>query len=181
MNKKDVMNWLQAVEDKATNYVKEEYETKKKIEERKILDEGMFTIRIYALQKKVNELHAIAQTLAIDMHEDKNVHMDTYGSVASILSHRIGKDTLYEDMANRSDFRGTKLPNMKEEYRELRKEVSDNYNKVRMVMNKLQGADKCIEYLKEIGFDVSELKTIEETALLVEIDKTKLFVCGDNK
>ena len=40
---------------------------------------------------------------------------------------------------------------------------------------------RCIEYLKELGFDVSSLEKLEHTEVAVQLDKQYLFVCGDNK
>ena len=38
------------------------------------------------------------------------------------------------------------------------------------------------EYLEAIGFDISSVRKGDDcVALSVDIDKTKLFVCGDNK
>ena len=40
---------------------------------------------------------------------------------------------------------------------------------------------RCMEYLKELGFDVSSLEKLEHTEVAVQLDKRYLFVCGDNK
>ena len=40
---------------------------------------------------------------------------------------------------------------------------------------------ECMEYLKELGFDVSSLEKLEHTEVAVQLDKRYLFVCGDNK
>ena len=36
-------------------------------------------------------------------------------------------------------------------------------------------------YLEETGFDISSLKESKNTQLVAKVDKSKLFVCGDNK
>ena len=42
-------------------------------------------------------------------------------------------------------------------------------------------AKRCVEYLKELGFDTSSLEKLEHTEVAVQLDKRYLFVCGDNK
>ena len=59
-------------------------------------------------------------------------------------------------------------------------EVRFNYKKVYMVSKDMSSAKKIAEYLEGLGFDISTLKEDEMKYLSTDIDKSKLFVCGEN-
>ena len=45
----------------------------------------------------------------------------------------------------------------------------------------MSSAKKIAEYLKGLGFDLSNLEEDEMKSLVANIDKSKLFVCGERK
>ncbi|CAI3202323.1 hypothetical protein CNEO2_2920001 [Clostridium neonatale] len=49
-----------------------------------------------------------------------------------------------------------------------------------MVSKDMSSAKKIAEYLEGLGFDISTLKEDEMKYLSTDIDKSKLFVCGEN-
>lgn len=53
--------------------------------------------------------------------------------------------------------------------------------KVYIVSKSMSSAKKIAEYLEGLGFDLSSLKEDEMQALVADIDKSKLFVCGERK
>jgi len=60
-------------------------------------------------------------------------------------------------------------------------EVEFNYKKVYIVSKGMSSTKKIVEYLESLGFDLSTLKEDEMKYLSTDIDKSKLFVCGENK
>ena len=67
-----------------------------------------------------------------------------------------------------------------EVFSKYKEKVRFNYKKVYMVSKDMSSAKKIAEYLEGLGFDISTLKEDEMKYLSTDIDKSKLFVCGEN-
>lgn len=181
MKKKDLMNFIDAVEIKAVRSVKEKFNLQIEIEKKCILKEQGYTERIAKIQKKVNDLFTESQALYLDMKEDITVRYDYYYNTATELQSYSGKRIIFSKDLDHCKFNGGKVELIRND-RELEiKAVKDNYSKVRVVCDSYTSANKISEYLKALGFDLSTLEGKENQALTVKIDKSKLFVCGDNK
>jgi arginyl-tRNA synthetase len=181
MKKKDLILFIDKVEQKAIKSVKERYEKLIEEEKIKILKEKDYAARINKVQRKVNDLFSEAQDLVLDMKEDITVRYEYYYDIAKQLSSFTGKDRILENVKYNGKFDGGSVQLIRNECERELEAVKDNYKKVRVVVDSFTSANKIAEYLKELGFDLSSLEKQECTALVCEIDKTKLFVCGENK
>ena len=61
-----------------------------------------------------------------------------------------------------------------------RKRVSREYDTLIEKVRRIRRPEKAVQYLKDLGFDVSSLVALD-TGNKESIDKKLLFVCGDNK
>ena len=181
MRKKDLMEFINAVERKAVKSVKEKFSLQIKNQKDYILRKQGYTDRITKIQKKVNDLFTESQALYLDMKEDVTVRYDSYYDVSSQLRNYTGKDSVSSEISERCKFNGGTVELIRNSRDIEIKEVNDNYNKVRVVANSYHSAIKISEYLKALGFDLSVLENKENSALTVKIDTSKLFVCGENK
>jgi hypothetical protein len=181
MKKKDLMLFIEKVEVKAVKSVEEKYRKLIEDEKLKVLENNGYTKRINVIQKKVNDLFTEAQTLMLDVNEDVSVRYEGYYNIAQTLSSYTGKTTIFESIKKCGKYDGGSVELIKDElYREVQL-VKENYKKVKVVANSYLNAAKIAEYLKGLGFDLTSLEKQESTALVCEIDKSKLFVCGENK
>lgn len=67
------------------------------------------------------------------------------------------------------------------EYYKERKEVSKNYSIVREELNSAKSGKQCHQILVDLGFDTSSIEKEVESKTIKEVDKSKLFVCGETK
>lgn len=87
---------------------------------------------------------------------------------------------LKSSIVNNCSFQG-EVQKLKDAKNKEIKEVKANYHKVRVVSKSMSSAKKIAEYLKGLGFDLSSLEEDEMKSLVADIDKSKLFVCGERK
>lgn len=180
MRKKDLLLFLDKVEHKAIKSVQDNFD--KLINEAEInaLDRK-YSYRIQKIQKKVNDLFDEAQTLMLDLREDIDIKYDYYYDIVHSLCDWNGKSNIYDSILKHSRFTAKSVETLKQSKDKELEAVTANYLKVRSVCERLPNGAKAAEYLEGIGFDLSSVKEIENTALLPQIDKSKLFVCGENK
>ena len=184
MRKRDLMDFIEVVENKALRSVRERHDKIIIAEKIKIMGEGGYTDRIKKIQKEVNSLYAIANKLSNDMQNDIKVKYPvySYSDLACKLRDFTTKNCIQNEMTRQSKFEGSKIPLLlKEKETELRG-VEENYNKVKMVSRTKRYGKDVAEYLEGLGFDISSVRKGDDcVALSVDIDKKLLFVCGDNK
>ena len=67
---------------------------------------------------------------------------------------------------------------MKDKIRTMRKEINRNYENLIFNVKNMKNAKLACEYLKEVGFDVSNIEVKEKvcTSLAANIDTTYLFI-----
>jgi len=178
------MDFIDVVEKKAVRSVTERHD-KIIIEAKEDLFEiGGFNKRIEDIQNLTNSLQIEAQKLVLDMSDNVCIGYPSYNS--NDLLHSInsftGKDKIKGQMFYRSDFSGSSIPLLAKAKNLEIDEVRKNYNLVRYVCNNKSNANEIAEYLEGIGFDISSVRKGDDcVALSVKLDKSKLFVCGDNK
>lgn len=181
MRKKDLLLFLDKVEHKAIKSVEEHFDKLIDVAKINVLAEKKYTERIEKLQKKVNNLFAEAQELTLDIGEDIDIKFSYYYTVPYDLQHWNGKSNIYDSILKHSRFSAKSVETLKQAKNKEVDAVKANYLKVRVVCERLANGAKVAEYLEGIGFDISSIKDIENKALIPQIDKTKLFVCGENK
>lgn len=181
VKKRELMEFIDKVEHKAVESVQDRYEKLIDAEKIKILTDQGYMDRIIKIQREVNKLFTESQNLVLDMKEDVTVRYEEYYNVAYRLNQFTGKKEILNDVLREGKFDGGSVEKIRTERDKEIKDVKANYHKVRVVCQDMANGAKVAEYLKGLGFDISSLEKEESTALMCEIDKSKLFVCGENK
>lgn len=183
MKKRDLMNFIDAVEHKAIKSVTERHDKIINDAKEELFEKNGFNERIKKVQNKVNSLQIEAQNLVLDLNENIEIN---YPKGRYDLCHRLnehtGKSTLKENILYASTYKGGQIPLLiKAKEKELQG-VQENYAKVRYVSHSKTCAKDVGIYLEAVGFDISSVRAGDDCmALSVELDKSKLFVCGENK
>ncbi len=178
MNKKDYLNFIERVEQKAIESVTKRYNKEIKAAKEEALSKYAEKIKKY--QAEYNNLSKNIRELLSELGADREVgYKNYYGSIESFLSNLEG-NTISSRIINNSSFSGKVQKIVDERDKEI-KAVESNYTKVYMVSKSLANAKKIDEYLVGLGFDTSSIKEDEMQYLSTDIDKSKLFVCGERK
>jgi len=175
MNKKDLLEFIERVEYKAVSSVEERWN--KKIEEARKNAISKYSKKIDMYQSSFNNFSTNLTNLLTDMKED----LET----AYSGNHRINDGLRYLSniktrIIDDCSFNGEVMKLRQEEEKEI-EAVRFNYKKVYIVSKGMSSTKKIVEYLEALGFDLSTLKEDEMKYLSTDIDKSKLFVCGENK
>ncbi|WP_315066517.1 hypothetical protein [uncultured Clostridium sp.] len=175
MNKKDLLEFIERVEHKASKSVTERWD--KKIEEAEEKAISKYSEKINMYQSTFNNFSTNLSNLLADMTED----LETAFTGSWDISNSLDKLSKIQYQINRRcDFKG-KVMKLKQAKNKEIEEVEFNYKKVYIVAKGMSSANKIAEYLEGLGFDLSTLKEDEMKYLSTDIDKSKLFVCGENK
>lgn len=175
MLKKDLLEFIGRVEHKAIRSVENSFN--KKIEDKKQELLSIYKDRIDQLQFSFNLFSTNLTLLLTDMKEDKEVAYSGNWRITDSIKHLSNLETL---ISNSCSYRGEVQKLINEANKEI-ESVKDNYHKVYVVSKSMSSAKNIEEYLEGLGFDLSSLKEDEMIALVADIDKSKLFVCGENK
>lgn len=184
MKKRDLMDFIDLVEAKAVRSVTTRHDKIINAVKEDLFVKGKYNSRIQKIQDQVNSLQQEAQNLKLDMSDDNELNYPRHKSydLPYYLSNFVGKIHIKEQLLKDCEFSGGKIPLLiRAKDIEIR-EVKANYDKVKYVCKNKTAAKDIAEYLEGIGFDISSVRKGDDcVALSVEIDKSKLFVCGDNK
>lgn len=174
--KKDVYDFLEKVEAKAIKSVEQKYKNMIKDSKEKRSVNYMKDIRgiITKIEKLYNESEKLFEEHKILYADNANYsnlyYMKYYLTNCLHTAQSINFYDIKEDEMEQQS-----MLEMKQEINEVKKE----YAKLKHYA-KNNSAKESYNLLKEIGFDVSSLEQ-QETSLITKADKSKLFVCGDNK
>ena len=174
MNKRDLLDFIERVQHKAVRSVEDRFE--KEIEKKKSEVLSKYEDNINLLQNTFNRFSTNLTNLLTDMKEDKEVAYSGNWSISNSLENlnnmktRISSSCYFEGQVQ-------KLKDQRDKEIEA---VKANYHKVYVGSKSMSSAKKIAEYLEGLGFDLSSLKEDEMKALVADIDKSKLFVCGEN-
>lgn len=175
MVKKDLLEFIERVEHKAIKSIGVRFDKEIEIKkEEEVLSK--YEYKIDLLQDTFNRFSTNLTNLLTDMKEDKEVGYN--GSYAISNGQDYLKNIKFK-IKNSCSFQG-EVQKLKDQMDKEIKEVKDNYHKVYMVSKSMSSSKKIAEYLEGLGFDLSSLKEDEIKALVADIDKSKLFVCGEN-
>lgn len=172
--KKDIYDFLQKVEAKAVKSVEKKYNDM--ILESKKERTSNYIKQMQEFSNKVAKLYEESQTLVEyygDLYPNKwsSLHY-LESSLENALRHCNGIEAR-EVKSN--GYEKQLLLNKREELNAVQKE----YAKL-MHYAKNNSAKESYNLLQELGFDVSSLAQTEQ-AIIEKADKSKLFVCGENK
>lgn len=175
MRKPDLLEFIEKIKEKAVKSVEERYD--KKIKTTKDNAMKKYDEKIAMYQDSFNRFVTNVTNLVTDMKEDIEVAYD--GSYA-IQNGFCYLKNIRESIIDSCEFKGEVQMIKDSKDREL-DEVKKAYNTVYAVCKSMNSANRIAEYLEELGFDISSVKDKNMTALVAQVDKSKLFVCGDKK
>ncbi|MEW9989218.1 hypothetical protein [Clostridium butyricum] len=175
MRKPDLLEFIERVKQKAVKSVEEKWN--KEIQEAKDKAISKYTEKLDMCQSAFNNFSTNLTNIITDMKDDLEVAYSSSYDVQTGLKYL---SNIKDNISISCSFKGEvqRLKDAKE--REI-KEVQDNYHKVYVICQSMGSANRIAEYLEELGFDISSVKDKNMTALVAQVDKEKLFVCGDNK
>ncbi len=174
MLKKDLLSFIERVEKKALISVRRKWNEEIKNKENEVM--GKYKEKISMYQGAFNRFSSNLTELLTDMREDIEIGYTGSTYVSNGLNYLT---TLNSSIKNCCQFNGevAKLRDLRNKEIE---EVELNYKKV-WAVSKTMTPKKIEEYLTGLGFDLSSLQEDEMKYLSTDIDKSKLFVCGENK
>lgn len=185
MTKKILLKWLE--EQKAIAIEKAKTA---QTEELAAYDAKLYeTVGLDAVASKVQALLTEAEQVVIDWHKE---HSDLigegrtgyYGTIHNVLYSWLHSETAtrgqlisYEISKDTAGQRA-----LQSKHSELCRQIEKNYDAVIMNVSRVANAKLGVEYLKELGFDMSSLETLadrpSETALALPIDTRFLLLGG---
>lgn len=182
MTKKVLIKWLEQLKSKALSTVDEQRRTALKKYDEELYEK----VGLREIADKVQALFTEADRLVTEWHAKYEEYLVTsgryYGSVHGVCYDFIcGKDATYNRMKSR-EFAEDSKPRVafRRQFDTLRNEVGENYDNVLLNVQRLKDAKLGMDYLKELGFDLTELLAQDnapvETALAVPIDTRFLFI-----
>ncbi|MBS4958176.1 MAG: hypothetical protein KHZ99_14165 [Clostridium sp.] len=174
MIKKDLLEFIERVEKKAIKSVEDRFN--KEIENKKDEVLSKYEEKINMYQDTFNRFSANLTNLLTDMKEDLEV---AYSGNYYIKDGLRYFSNIKNRISSSCNYQG-EVQKLKDKKNKEVEEVQANYKKVYIVAKSMSSAKKIAEYLEGLGFDLSSLKEDEMKALVADIDKSKLFVCGEN-
>ncbi len=179
LTKKEVSAFLDRMEARAHAAAKEAYEAAVKAEEQRIFDNSKAARIIEGMQPVVDTL--IKSNEALNTELKNSPEMSYCGSGYYGLTYYLSNiDNVKAVVLERIEFESRKLSRLVTEFEETQRKITANYAAIRADLKNKSKAAQCVEYLREVGFDVSELEKLECTAVAVALDKRYLFI-GINK
>lgn len=175
MNKKDLLEFIERVERKAIRSVEDRFN--KEIEDKKNEVLAKYEEKISMYQDTFNRFSTNLTNLLTDMNEDLEVAYSSNYYIKDGLKYLSNIKNIISSSCN---FQG-EVQKLKDKKKKEVEEVQANYKKVYIVAKSMSSSKKIAEYLEGLGFDLSSLKEDEMKALVADIDKSKLFVCGERK
>ncbi|GAA0763754.1 hypothetical protein [Clostridium sartagoforme] len=174
MVKKDLLEFIERVEQKAITSVEKRFS--KEIEAKKKEALTKYEDKLDMLQDTFNRFSTNLTNLLTDMKEDMQVCYNGDWKIRDGLNYlKYIKGRVEEGCS----FQG-EVQKLKDQRNKEIEEVKVNYKKVYIVSKNMSNAKKIAGYLEGLGFDLSSIKEDEMNALVADIDKSKLFVCGEN-
>lgn len=175
MRKADLLDFIERVKHKAIKSVEAKWN--EEIQKKKSEIIAKYDEKINMYQSSFNNFSSNITNLLTDMKEDLEVG---YSGSSDIKNGLYYLANIREQIVSNCSFKG-EVQKLKDLKAKEVKEVEDNYQTVYTVCNGMNSANRIAEYLEELGFDISSIKDKNMTALVAQVDKSKLFVCGDNQ
>lgn len=175
LNKKEVSAFVDRMEARAHAAARQEYETAIEAEEQRIFDSSKVAKIIGGMQPVVDTLIRSNEGLTYELERNPEMSYNDSGYY-SLTFHLSSIADIKAAVLKRVEFESRKLVQLKKEYDEIDRNISANYAAIRADLKNKSKARQCVDYLREVGFDVSELEKLECTAVAVALDKRYLFI-----
>lgn len=183
IKKKGLLEFLDKVESKALSSVDKKYVELIKNEEARIMISSGYDVKLNEAQKEFNKCAANIEKLLLNMRDNKEVRYTKtidYNGPINRMNNFIGI-CLIKHVKENCNFQVKKLAELKSSRDKELEAVRNEYSKVKVYCRNLGNGAKVATYLKQLGFDISNLEERENKSLIAQVDISKLFVCGDKK
>lgn len=175
LSKRDVSAYVDRMQEQAEIKVKEEYNAARSAAENRVLDESGIREQIKKMQRLVNqlvkensELNDLLRNAPGLIYQPK-----AYGG----LTGRLSDIECVEQVIKRYlAYNASDLVRMKKKFEDTLRNVRANYATVAAEVKNKTNAKRAVEYLKELGFDVTALEQMQNTEIMVQLDKRYLFL-----
>lgn len=186
VRKKDAMEFIGKCECKAIDTLENKYYKLIKEEEDKLIKDKGYMEKINKIQNLLNEIFKLDNELGQQMSEDKDIGycLGSYYSLSNRLNTYYGQEgnRYYKSVKEACNFMHSKINKLHEEREDSISGTKKEYRKIEEILFDLPTGKEAGQYLEELGFDISSIKPEEKiTSLATKIDKSKVFVCNDNK
>lgn len=180
LNKKEVVAWTERQEAAAMDTAKSRFQMLIETEKERLLVECGAAEQIKRMQKTVSKLCAENEVLNELLDTAKSV---MYEKLAySGLTKRLGDmENLRSAIMPYAKFDSELILKIKREQDETFRNIRATYAAVYAELRNKKNARHCLDYLKELGFDVSELERLEHTEIAVAVDKRYLFIKNEQE
>lgn len=181
MTKKLLLKWLEQQKNKALNIVnRQEAAAKAELNERKYRDTGLEAL-VAEISPKLNEVYDRVMAWHEQYEEILGPNRATYNSVGTRLYPLTGTSESLLTLMKEQEFARTVADaDLKSRFSDLRNEVMRTYGNVMKNVENLANAKLGMDYLRELGFDLTSLLALEEkpveTALAVPINTQFLLL-----
>lgn len=175
LTKKDVLIFAERMQDNAEKAVKEDYNNARKSEEERIIHESGAEETIKTMQRLMNQM----------IRENSKLNEILEGSqrITYCRNYSNGLTRRFSDMENiknyaknHMEFESSELVRLKLKYDETKENIMANYEAVKAEIKNKTNAKRALEYLKELGFDVTSLEQMQKSEIAVKLDKRYLFL-----
>lgn len=175
LNKKEVVAWTERQETAAMDMAKSRFQMLIEAEKERLLAECGATEQIKRMQKTVNKLCAENEALNELLDTAKSVMYEklAYGGLTKRL---VEMGNLHSAIMPHAKFDSELILKLKKEREETYRNIHATYAAVYAELRNKKNARHCLDYLKELGFDVSGLERLEHTEIAVAVDKRYLFI-----
>lgn len=181
MTKKLLLKWLEQQKNKALDIVnRQEAAAKAELNEKKYRDTGLEAL-VAEISPKLNEVYDRVMAWHGQYEEILGPNRATYNSVGTRLYPLTGTSESLLTLMKEQEFARTVADaDLKSRFSDLRNEVMRTYGNVMKNVENLANAKLGMDYLRELGFDLTSLLALEEkpveTALAVPINTQFLLL-----
>ena len=177
LTKRDVNAWVERREQEVLDSVSAEYKQRRLDEEERIMTENGAMEAIERMKKLVAQMRAENEgliNLLLECPEIREYSKYGYGGISKTISNLGNLRFLLWEYTK---FQSPELARLEKVYDETQRAVKANYAAVKAEIKSKGNAKRCLDYLKELGFDVAQLEALAEdhTEIAIEVDKRYLF------
>lgn len=187
MTKAQLVKWLEAKQADAIAEIQRQYtaahdEYIMRRNQTIKLDETLD--KVYSLLSKADD---IMESWKSDISNNPGITVNSgyYGSLSRKIHAMCNAEEMRSSIVKDFNDSSEAISQLKSKREETLREVNKNYVNVIANVKNMKNAKAAVEYLKELGFDLSALLNADanpvSTALSVEVDTKYLFIGGKKK
>jgi hypothetical protein len=180
MTKREILRWLESKRNRTLSELSEKYH----IADNELKNCVISATGLPAVAEKMEALIEEAMNLYNNWKKENSefdgLDYNKYSRASANLNEFISskgaalKQITYHDISINT----AEMLRLETEYKETRQKIHANYANVMAVVDSIHKAKDAVAYLKELGFDLTEIEAPKEpvTALAVKIDTSYLFL-----